>query len=168
MPVEIVLDDRELRQFRAALGEQAFGAAATEELRAATVESLTFAERFLAKSPPRPVSFRAKFVSAKQRRWFFWALRSGAIQVPYRRTGTLGRRWRHLITPAGGGIRGTLTNRTPYAEFVQDEKKQARVHAGRWPTIQMTERGTVARKFPLIYGRALQRLANRLAAMVRR
>lgn len=50
----------------------------------------------------------------------------------YRRTGTLGRRWTHVVE--NGGKRGVVGNNTIYAPQVQGEGMQARVHRGRWQT----------------------------------
>lgn len=63
------------------------------------------------------------FKSDKQRRWFFWALKSGAINVPYRRTQGLARGWKKI----GNGAKSILANETPGAAFVQPEtdKQQA-------------------------------------------
>jgi len=76
------------------------------------------------------------FVSERQRRWFFAALRQGRIQVPYRRTGTLGRSWTTKIEGFAGEMRGIVGNVREYARWVQDRERQYYLHAGRWPTIQ--------------------------------
>lgn len=69
------------------------------------------------------------FVSDKQRRWFFAALQSGAITVPYRRTNTLARGWSKVRTTAGY----TVINKVPYASLVQGETRdQARYHQKWW------------------------------------
>ena len=39
---------------------------------------------------PPPSTGKARFKTARQRRYFFWALRQGFIQLPYHRTGKLG------------------------------------------------------------------------------
>ena len=53
----------------------------------------------------------------------------------YRRTGTLGRRWTTKVETLTT-FQGTIGNNTVYGPYVQDEAKQARVHKGRWQTIQ--------------------------------
>lgn len=75
------------------------------------------------------------FRSAKQRRGFFARLRSGAIQVPYRRgsspgSQTLGRRWN--IQPQRLGA--TLQNTASYAGLVHGKAEQAKYHKGTWKT----------------------------------
>ena len=69
------------------------------------------------------------FVSARQRRWFFAALRSGGINVPYRRTGQLGRAWTSKKISQG---EVQVVNATPYATWVQG-RRQAKYHKGIWP-----------------------------------
>jgi hypothetical protein len=57
----------------------------------------------------------------------------------YRRTGTLGRSWSRRIDGAGLTIRGEVgsnANIAPYNRVVQDRERQARVHRGRWITVQ--------------------------------
>ena len=85
--------------------------------------------------PPGPGSFKG-FVSDKQRRWFFAALRRGEITVPYVRTGTLGRRWTTRVRGSADGVEGTVGNNTEYAPFVQGKSQQAQIHQGRWETIE--------------------------------
>ena len=53
----------------------------------------------------------------------------------YRRTGTLGRRWTTKVETLTT-FQGTIGNNTVYGPYVQDEAKQARMHKGRWQTIQ--------------------------------
>ena len=81
---------------------------------------------------PGPMQWK----SEKQRRWFFWALRTGQIQVPYGRTGDLGRQWTKRVRRVAGGIRGVIGSDTPYAKWVINEPSQAQIHRGRWYTVQ--------------------------------
>ncbi len=75
-------------------------------------------------------SHRAQpFTSAVQRRAFFAKLRSGAISVPYRRTGTLG--GSATKQPFQSGVAVTWT--APYADIVIGEK-QAK-YFGNWPNV---------------------------------
>lgn len=53
---------------------------------------------------------------------------------PYRRTGTLGRRWTTRIQQSGQYLEGKVGNNTRYAPLVQSRQFQARVHRGRWQT----------------------------------
>lgn len=86
--------------------------------------------------PPPSSGHRMVWKSERQRRWFFAALRSGQISVPYRRTGTLGRRWTTKVTAEASGIRGEVGNVTVYGPFVQSQERQAAVHQGRWRTAE--------------------------------
>lgn len=94
--------------------------------------------------PPYPTRSDRKmiFVSTKQRRWFFWALKSGKITVPYRRTNTLGRSITTFkgsegalseARATGTNIVGVIGTAIPYAQYVVgDADKQARIHKGYW------------------------------------
>lgn len=85
--------------------------------------------------PSPPSGLKQPFVSAKQRRWFFSALRSGAITVPYRRTGTLYANWKYSSIPGDTIFRIEVYNNTPYRRYVQGRAgEQARIHRGRWNT----------------------------------
>ena len=64
------------------------------------------------------------------------ALREGRIEVPYRRTGTLGRRWTTEIGGAGDELVGTVGNHTSYGPFVMARAGQAAYHAGVWPVAE--------------------------------
>ena len=70
----------------------------------------------------RKQAYGQTFQSDKQRRWFFWALNSGTIEIPYRRTQTLSKGW-HKVR---NGLFGYLVNYTPYAVYVLGERKQSR------------------------------------------
>lgn len=96
-----------------------------------------------------PASGRGQaFRSAKARRFFFAALRSGAITVPYRRTGDLGRRVGK--DPFRGGIHVNLLSN--HAEIVRGDG-QAKYHKGTWPTVAQVakesegEAGPVAERY---------------------
>lgn len=60
----------------------------------------------------------------------------------YRRTGTLGRTWtssRPTWSASRSGFESRMGNATPYGPFVQDQRRQAKVHRGRWGTVQEEE-----------------------------
>lgn len=92
-------------------------------------------EAVLPKLAQYPPASRKKqpFVSAQSRKYFFAALRSGAIAVPYRRSGALGRpdNWTQVQT----GNTLTLTSRQAYSDLVRGDKKQAAYFKGVWPTV---------------------------------
>lgn len=109
-------------------------------LRPAMQGSLEVLRGDLARYPRPPAHTWGKwqFVSDKQRRWFFWALRNGQITVPYRRTGSLGRLWTTKITGVGMHMYGHVGNALgqSYGRYVQDKPRQALIHQGRWSTVQ--------------------------------
>ncbi|KPJ95378.1 MAG: hypothetical protein AMJ53_02840 [Gammaproteobacteria bacterium SG8_11] len=120
--------------------------------------------------PSYPVASRKPqpFKSDKQRRFFFWALRSGRISVPYRRTGTLGRSLTigqpgniKEVRKLGQGVEGQFGTRTKYAPMVIGQRSQARYHQGTWWTLN--EAGKKAR--PDI-NRLFAQMARRMADFI--
>lgn len=83
---------------------------------------------------PSPSTGKMRFKTAKQRRYFFWALSNGVIQVPYVRTGKLGQSWNTRVTETGSGMAGTIGTNMKYAKWVQSAESQARIHQGNWLT----------------------------------
>ena len=70
------------------------------------------------------------WASEKQRRWFFWALRTGQIEVPYRRgisprSEQLEQSW--TIKKRDGGLSAVVGNDTSYGPFVQSKAQQSRM-----------------------------------------
>lgn len=59
----------------------------------------------------------------------------------YRRTGTLGRSISGKVKRLGSTWRGFVGTKVVYAPYVIDEQFQARVHQGRWYTLQAVVRG---------------------------
>ena len=107
----------------------------------ATVQSLALAEKHLKIYPPK------------------------MLHSTYRRTGTLGRRWTfnlHEIKQSPSKVRGSLWNTTPYAQWVQDETRQAKVHRGRWTSAQQVSRGPFLRRYIGFFKHALNRVARNL------
>jgi hypothetical protein len=85
-----------------------------------------------AKYPPTRKR-RQPFKTDKSRHWFFAALRRGEIQVPYRRTKKLGQAWTVRLQRWHTAI---ISNKMPYARYVQDEDDQSEYHKGNWSTAQ--------------------------------
>lgn len=81
---------------------------------------------------PQPSRAKQPFASDASRRFFFAALRSGHITVPYRRTGDLGANWERI--PSSDGL--TLRSTMPYGALVRSAQEQARYFKGTWPTDQ--------------------------------
>jgi len=80
---------------------------------------------------PSPRPRKQVFASEKQRRGFFARLHSGAIHVPYRRTGDVAAGWK-ITTQEMSAI---LSNAAPGAVFVHGsppDVPQAAYHKGNW------------------------------------
>lgn len=75
------------------------------------------------KKVTRRQAFGIPFFSEKQRRWFFWALKSGRLTLPYKRTNKLKNAWR--IT--GDRWRPVIRNDMPYAHHVMSDDRQSRM-----------------------------------------
>ena len=84
---------------------------------------------------PRQSRRKQPFRTDKSRRYFFWALRSGVISVPYQRTMTLKNGWQS--DAANGGFTQIISNDVSYGSLVQGMGTQASYHAGTWPTEAM-------------------------------
>jgi hypothetical protein len=84
--------------------------------------------------PPSPSGrpqFPTGFNSEKQRKYFFWALRKGEIDVPYRRgqspnSENLQQRW--SVSFRSAGLVGVVGNNASYARLVQGPERQAQYH----------------------------------------
>lgn len=83
------------------------------------------------------VRARGKFKTDKQRRFFFYALKKGLIEVPYRRGQSPGSRnlkqqWKIVKE---NPLRMAVENATPYGMWVQSAKDQTFFHRNTgWPT----------------------------------
>jgi hypothetical protein len=78
--------------------------------------------------PPHHVSRKAaygkSFQTARQRKWFFWALDNGLINVPYHRTQGLRNAWKRI----GSGREQILVNESEAAIWTMDDQRQARLN----------------------------------------
>ena len=94
-------------------------------------------EAVLPKLAQYPPASRKKqpFVSSQQRKYFFASLKSGAIAVPYRRSGALGKPDNWAQVQAGNTL--TLTSRQKYSDLVRTKGKQAKYFQGVWPITKM-------------------------------
>ena len=82
----------------------------------------------LAKEPFRTQPYKKmQFVSDKQRAFVMAAIRTGDIQVPYRRTGQIGISEQHATT---SGMDVTVP--VEYSDLVRTKGKQAKFHEGTW------------------------------------
>lgn len=131
MPVEIEIAGLAEALDRFAQGDVNVGKAMVR----ATRRGVALLRRKLAVYPGKSTG-HIEFKSDKQRRFFWAALREGKIQIPYRRSGTLGRRWSTKVEATTADVVGIVGNLTPYAPFVQGAGKQATIHQGNWQTEQ--------------------------------
>lgn len=98
-----------------------------------TTEKAAYYVRGNWKYPPKSEK-HIEFVSDKQRGWFFANLKEGKLQLPYRRTGTLGRTLHSEVREMGSNIVGLIGNNTVYAPWVISSEEvgsrgpQARMH----------------------------------------
>lgn len=84
----------------------------------------------------RVEAYGQTFKSVAQRKWFFAALRSGELKIPYPRTNKLTNAWQ--VMPFGGTDH-LLVNDTPYAHWVHDGRQQSRMMILRqWYSIERT------------------------------
>lgn len=91
------------------------------------------------------------FKTDKSRRYFFWALRNGKIDVPYRRgaspgSETLGRKW--TISAQDSGLTAVVGNNVSYGRLVQGESQTGYHKTTGWKTTEQVadeERETVVR-----------------------
>lgn len=77
------------------------------------------------------------FKTARQRKYFFWALRTGKLQVPYRRREDIKRKWRARMDLRGAEVTLNTTNTSDHADGVIG-KKQWRYHQGTWTPAHVT------------------------------
>lgn len=66
---------------------------------------------------PRERAYGRTFQSAKQRRYFFWALHKGIIKIGNHRTQKLRNAW----VQVGSGQNSIIANETPYAAYVMGD-----------------------------------------------
>ena len=103
----------------------------------AVAEESKNAVEFMREYPPqlhytREQVYGQPFVSDRQRRYFFAALRDGRIQVPYRRGNTLARSWNAEVRETARTIEGKVYsngNIAPYNIWVQDTEQQSKFMA---------------------------------------
>jgi hypothetical protein len=87
----------------------------------------------------RKAAYGVTFFTAKQRRWFFAALRNGEINVPYKRTGAMMGNWRI----EGSGRQSFLANDAPGIEFVQGEGQSRHEAKVGWKKVSAIMKGQI-------------------------
>jgi hypothetical protein len=128
---EIVVEVQGIEELQARLGR----AVSNAVLSGAMQRACALIQERLALYPPASHR-RIQWASEKQRRFVMAAIREGRIEVPYRRTGTLGRRWTTAISGSGDDLTGTVGNNTTYGPYVMSRDMQAAYHAGTWPVAE--------------------------------
>lgn len=90
--------------------------------------------------PTRASVYGQTFQSDRQRRYFFYAMRAGLIQVPYVRGSSPGSRnikqtW--TIATSNAGMTAEIGTNAPYARYLHDTQQQsAYARAVGWPTVE--------------------------------
>jgi hypothetical protein len=118
-------------------------AVAMDAAEGAMTQTLLFLHGQLPGYPEGPKEKVSQHWTPKQRAYFFWALRKGLIQVPYQRTGTLGRSFTTQVERGQDAVTGELGTNVAYAPWVVgpaypgedingQTMYQARIHAGLW------------------------------------
>lgn len=106
----------------------------------------------------RQSAYGVAFFTAKQRRYFFWALKEGIINTPYQRTNTLRDNWVII----GQGLDEMVVNQTPYAGLVMGDGEQNRMHQKiGWKTVEarLKENGQrIAKAIQQAADRAIRKL----------
>ena len=69
-------------------------------------------------------AYQSKFKSRKQQGYFFWALNSGKLQVPYRRTGKLQQEITTESTVADDAVIGRIGTNIAYGPYVIGDDTQ--------------------------------------------
>jgi len=96
----------------------------------------------IAQYPPRKhitIQQAGGWASDKQRRWFFWALNKGAIDVPYRRgispgSEDLAHKW--TTNYDKGKFEAVVGNNASYARFVMGDKQTKMMQMIGWKTVE--------------------------------
>ena len=74
----------------------------------------------------RTEAYGKPFQSDRQRRWFFAALASGALVVPYPRSGLLSSSWQiEVVALPPDGVTGRVWTTVPYAKYPLDAMNQS-------------------------------------------
>jgi hypothetical protein len=98
------------------------------------------AKHFIDSLPPDPApsgkSMLPYIKSKRQFNWLMWAISSGEITIPYRRTGEIRESLKTEVRQLGGEFVGTVFSISVGAPYVIDEQLQAAYHKGTWWTLQ--------------------------------
>jgi hypothetical protein len=133
-------------------------------------QSTAIVRKALATYPPRRAGVKVIFSSDRQRKGFFAKLRSGEIEVPYRRgvspgSEKLGAGWTTEVkTVRSTHIKGIVGNRASYGPLVQGEQQTAMHKGTGWKTVEWvlaTKKAEIERKLADLVGAVLGVLTRR-------
>lgn len=91
----------------------------------AIAEGAAHVKSKLAEYPPRRYGPQPPW-TMKQRIFLITSIREGTLQVPYKRTGNLGKRW--TVAFRDGGLTAAVGNNAPGAKWVQSAEDQSLYH----------------------------------------
>lgn len=80
--------------------------------------------------------YPSKFKSPTHQRGFFGRVRGGTINVPYVRTGTLGKSFTSTVVAVSDGVLIKVGSNIVYAPLVKGRGRQAQYFAGTWTTLE--------------------------------
>ena len=111
----------------------------------------------IAKYPPRkhiPISAVGGFASDNSRRWFFWALSKGKIEVPYRRgqspgSEDLAAKWTSQYDR--NRWEAKIGNNASYARLVMGDKQTAMMKKIGWKTVDKVAKEETKRVQEYVY-----------------
>lgn len=132
MPLEIAAEVKGLDQVFKRLDRLA----AHDVLRTPMEASMISLFNFMAEETPGPPHrpYPKMLRTARQRRYFFWALAQGIIKVPYVRSGKMQQSWTWDVSTSADGVHGKVGTNYKSAPYVQSKQLQARIHQGNWQT----------------------------------
>jgi hypothetical protein len=114
----------------------------------------------LAKYPAKAQGAFSAMATPRQKRAYWARVKSGAITHGpggYRRTGTLGRKWTTKTEPTASGVKGTVGNNAPGAQFVQGDRQQPFHRASGFVTTRQARRDNEG-KIQLVWRQAVRQV----------
>lgn len=90
---------------------------------------------------PRPAVLPFAFATAKSRRWYFWAVRTGLIKTSnerYQRTGDLARAWKVDIVFGDGAVALSVGNKRKEVKWVTGKRMVPGHKTTGWPKHEET------------------------------
>ena len=114
---QVTIDDAEVRRMLSRLDDATPVKAGLRAMAGYLRGKMSIYPKTDGNRPPQP------FVSERQRRYFFAALRDGNIKMPYRRSGNLAKRWGQ--SEEAGGMVQVVGNDAGYAPFVVGIQSQS-------------------------------------------